>query len=149
MQNANCWHRTSQHHLTLFIKFNLYCVTVITSLCDWSVCISEWTVIGYLTEHFSADGKAVCDNRLLISSLTIPTVQLNTAASTQQHLTIHLHRRLASELVTFRQTHRHKQTYRHTHTDSTQQHSMVHLHGGLSSDQTDRHKHTQTLHPTR
>ena len=53
-----------------------------------------------LQRYFAANCKTMCDDGLLVRSLSIPTVQLDAPTTSQQNLTIYLHRRLSGPLVT-------------------------------------------------
>ncbi len=65
----------------------------------------------HLEADFGAHGEAVRDDRLLVSALAVPAVELDAAAPRQQRLAVQLDRRLARQLVACDQS----TGSRHTH----------------------------------
>lgn len=53
----------------------------------------------HLEGDFSRHGEAVSDDGLFFGGAALPAVQLDAAAPGQEHLLVHLHRGVASELA--------------------------------------------------
>lgn len=62
-------------------------------------CLSQPIHLLYLEGYFGGHGEAVGDDWLLLCGPSFPAVQLHTATTRQEDLSIHLHRRVSSQLA--------------------------------------------------